>query len=206
MDPLLTVLIVGALAVGTALALVRRTEAQAELEERQERRLPGAAEETGEPPLEERALEQLRSGDAVLLQGGEDFVVQGVAMLEDGARRYCLALLDAGAGQAWLLMPGARPEWVALGRAERLPLLPGERPSTELELEGQIYRLRRRGRAEVSLPEGSTPAGLPPGRLSYWEYGAAGPARLWLLQGGEQSLALALRRYPRHQVSTLPGG
>jgi hypothetical protein len=194
MEIVLAALILGGFAALFGYGIRRRRAAR-------RRALPAAATEPPEP----RPLECLRPGDVVLLDD-RDFLVSGVALLEHRSASWLEARLEDGGEELWLVVPRDDSPWVLAGRRTQ-GLALADPPSELLELEQQVYRLLRRGRAEVRSTNGDMGRDFPRRTLRHWEYRQPGAGRIWLRdrEGGQGFLAFVGRQVQRPLVSVLPG-
>ncbi len=152
--------------------------------------------------VEERDLDSLRPGD-VLLHEGKDLIIAGVAHFSQGRTHWQECFFDERHGERWMAVRADDPEHVVLGlRVQELPL--GDKPPGVLEHEEKIYRLRKRGEAQVEL-EGAAWEDLAAGSCRYWRYSRSGVDRLWIYRGAERQLILAGQRVKRHLITLLPG-
>jgi hypothetical protein len=120
-----------------------------------------------------RTLFQLQVGD-VVLEGGEDWLVEGILVLEGGTHPVRLARLWDGRHDRWLASGG--DELVLLrGRPGERPSLP---PPTSLVIEGQAMKLVAAGGGAVVRHGdcGSRSADT----CRYWRYQGPAAARAWI--------------------------
>lgn len=152
--------------------------------------------------VEERDLGNLHAGD-VLLHEGKDLIIASVACFSQGRARWQECCFDERHGEQWMAVRPDDPEHVLLGRRVR-ELSLGQKPPGSLEHEDKIYRLGKRGEAQVEL-KGAPPEDLAAGRCRYWRYSRPGVDCLWIYRGGERQLIIAGQRVKRHMVTLIPG-
>ncbi len=151
-----------------------------------------------------RGVEDPRPQDVVILDG-QDYLVSGVARLADGRQAWCECLLQDGLRSRWLLVPAGDPGWLTAGQPAQAAAL-AERPTELLEVGGEIYRLHRRGVAEVQQAEGDLGGRYQGHRVEYWDYRRPGAGRLWVRrEAGAAALTVAGQRLRRHLLGFLPG-
>ena len=71
-------------------------------------------------------------------------------------------------------------------------------------LDVAVFRLRRFGRAVVQV-QGQLDGRHLAGECGYWNYDAAGDARVWFRQMGDEWSYYGGQRVARHLVGYLPG-
>ena len=163
---------------------------------------PGAA-----PQLPERAepgLDNLRPDDVVMVEG-RDFIVAGVAEVDEPSAPYSRECrLDDAGDEAWMVVCGGPgSEWVLYG--SRVQMTVTNPPSELLDHDGEVFRMEHRGQLSYRKVTGDM-GDLPAGKCNYWEYVQPGSDRLWLRHGGgDQFMVVVGQRLRRHLVSVLPG-
>ncbi len=141
----------------------------------------------------ERPLHRCQPGD-VIIHDGRDWLVDRVYRLAEGSRRWAECLLMDGDDQAWMLAPDDEEPF--LGWAYPMPGAPLDPPSSQVEVQGRVYSLARRGRAVMEPNEGE---------LRFWDYKRPGTARIWHRQEGNEASTYLGQRIPRHMITMLPG-
>ncbi len=142
----------------------------------------------------ERPLWMCKAEDVIIVDG-RDWLVDRAVQLAEGSRRWTEAVLSDGSDEAWLCCPCRDEPFVSWGRPRgEGPLDP---PSSQVEVQGRIYSLDRRGRA-VADPGGA--------EVRFWDYTRPGARRVWHRQEGEEAPRTYVgEQVPRHHVSMLPG-
>mgnify|MGYP002641155346 CR=1 FL=1 len=143
----------------------------------------------------ERPLHRCRPEDIVMCEG-QDWLVEEVLHLSEGARAWVDIRLADGSEQAWLVVTVRDDTFVGFGRPVELPAM--DAPGRQVEAQGKIFSMDRQGTA--LLEQG-------PQHVRFWEYQRPGSARLWHRQGeaGGSTWTFLGERLPSHQVTFLPG-
>ena len=157
--------------------------------------LPETAQGAAPPEELERPLHRCRPEDVIMCEG-QDWMVEEVIHLAEGARKWVEVRLSDGADLAWLMVPEREDPFVGFGRPVELAAMAS--PGRQVEAQGMIFSMDRQGSAVVEQG---------PEQLRFWDYERAGAARLWHRQpegdGGARSVLG--ERLPRHQIALLPG-
>lgn len=203
---MLELLIGGAILIsGISLVNALRTQrrkarrAKVEAEQLASHRAPDLLEQGGydmdsdgqEDP--ERPLDRCRPGD-VILHDGHDWLVDAVDRLSDGNMGWIECRLSDGNAAAWLRVPIGDDTFAGWGvPVDSAHLNP---PSDQVDMQGKIYTLDRRGRAVRAGDQAE---------IKFWDYTRPGSSRLWHRVEGDEARTYLGERVPMHQISMLPG-
>ncbi len=186
------------------------------LNEKRRRGLPSAdmkALGSGDGPLIERTVRDLRVGD-VLMMDGKDFLVEGVVSYdEDGHRWKAARLVDASDVQ-WMIvgLERAGTSAVRLMHVDSDTEIAGYPPEA-LVIGTVRYSLDKRGTATCKLAgdvgqlaggKGSHPESAVE-RCRWWLYNAAGDDTLVLEQWGADFRVLRGRKVSPDTIDLIPG-
>lgn len=171
---------------------------------RRGKRARAAAEDpiAPEQAVAARGLEQIQPDD-VVTSGHDDWVVLGVARLQETGATWWECRLDDAGRESWLIVDPRDPDGVILGAETADPGI-GDHPSEAVEHGGRVFRLERLGRARV-VGAGDVGPLHAAAECSYWTYRRVGDDRLWLRRGSGAIACFVGERVPRHLVSVLPG-
>ena len=147
------------------------------------------------PEEVERPLHRCRPEDIVMCEG-QDWLVEEVFRLSEGARAWVECRLADGSEQAWLVVSERDDAFVGFGRSLELPAM--DSPGRQVEARGEIFSMDRQGTALL---------GQGPEQVRFWDYQRPGSARLWHRQGEAPGSTRSFmgERLPGHQVTFLPG-
>jgi hypothetical protein len=157
--------------------------------------LPEMAQGADPPEELERPLHRCRPEDVILCEG-QDWMVEEVIHLSEGAREWVECRLSDGSDQAWLVVPEREEPGVGFGRPVELPAMAS--PGRPVEAQSMIFSMDRQGSAVVEQG---------PEQIRFWDYERAGAARLWhrVPEGDGPARSVLGERLPRHQITLLPG-
>ncbi len=153
------------------------------------------------PARDELTLLTTRPGDVVMIEGAEDYIVEGVVNLREGARASVLLVLDDGGHEKWLV--GA-PDDATLVWLDPVPEhnLAGE-PPRYLQRGELEYTLARRGQASAAgLGAHKRPG---EGRVATYLFRATGDKVAWAERWGDRVFLGEGRMLAASMVTLLPG-